>query len=105
MFHQILVPVDGSSTSSKALEKAAAVAQAFNSQVTVVCIIDTYAFIGVGTEFAYGQTEYLAAATAQANLAINIARQFLEAGGCQVTASVLEGQVVYKSILEAAGLF
>lgn len=102
MFEHIFVPVDGSSSSGKALEKAAAIAQAFKSRVTVVCVIDTYAFTGVGTEFAYGQAEYLAAATAQANLALGAARQLLAVGGTVVTASVLEGQAVYKSILEAA---
>lgn len=102
MFEHILVPVDGSSTSSKAIEKAAALAKAFKSEVIVVCVIDTYAFTGVGTEFAYGQAEYLSAATAEANLAINAARKFLEANGTVVRASVVEGQAVYKSILESA---
>jgi nucleotide-binding universal stress UspA family protein len=102
MFNHILVPVDGSSTSSKAIEKAAAIAQAFKSDVTVISVIDTFAFTGVGTEFAYGQAEYLSAATAEANLAVNTARQLLEAGGTVVKASVLEGQAVYKSILDAA---
>lgn len=102
MFKHILVPVDGSNTSSKALEKAAAVAKAFSSDVTVVCVIDPYAFTGVGSEFAYGQAEYLSAATAEATLALTAAKQFLETGGTVVSASVLEGQAVYKSILEAA---
>lgn len=102
MFEHIFVPVDGSNTSNMALEKTAAIARAFKSRVTVVCVIDTYAFTGVGTEFAYGQSEYLAAATAQANLAINAAKQVLEVGGAAVTAVVLEGQAVYKSILDAA---
>ncbi|MES2360362.1 MAG: universal stress protein [Pseudomonadota bacterium] len=102
MFEHILVPVDGSSTSNKAIEKAAAVAQAFKSEVIVVSVIDSYAFTGVGTEFAYGQTEYLSAATAESNHAINAARQVFEANGTLVRASVVEGQAVYKSILEAA---
>ncbi len=102
MFSHILVPVDGSSTAHQALQKAAAVARAFNAKVTVVCIIDTYAFTGVGTEFAYGQEEYLKAATKEAHDAIDAAKSQFEADGIQVTASVLEGQAVYKSILEAA---
>ena len=67
MFKKILLPVDGSSTSNQAIEKTIAMAEAFNSQVTVVSVIDDYAFTGVGVDFAYGQTEYLQAATAEAN--------------------------------------
>ncbi|MES2508517.1 MAG: universal stress protein [Pseudomonadota bacterium] len=102
MFTHILVPIDGSSTANQAIQKAAAVAKAFNAKVTVVCIIDTYAFTGVGTEFAYGQDEYLKAATKEAHDAIEAARSQFAANGTAASASVLEGQAVYKSILEAA---
>ena len=102
MFKHILVPVDGSSTANQALEKAASIAQAFKSAVTVVCVIDLYAFVGLGGEVAYGQAEYLDAATAEAHLAINNARLFFDTSGLAVTTTVLEGQVIYKSILEAA---
>lgn len=102
MFSNILVPVDGSSTANQAIQKAAAVAKAFNARLTVVCIIDTYAFTGVGTEFAYGQDEYLKAATKEAHDSIAAAKSQFAANGTEVTATVLEGQAVYKSILEAA---
>ncbi len=102
MFKHILVPVDGSSTANQALEKAAAIAHAFKSAVTVICVIDIYAFAGLGGDVAYGQAEYLEAATAEAHSAINNAKLFFETSGLAVTATVLEGQVIYKSILEAA---
>ena len=102
MFKHILVPVDGSSTANQALEKAAAIAQAFQSEVTVVSVIDIYAFAGLGGDVAYGQAEYLEAATAEAHAAIKNAKVFFETSGLAVTTTVIEGQVTYKSILEAA---
>lgn len=102
MFKHILVPVDGSPTTPQPLEKAIAMAQAFKSQVTVIYVIDPYAFTGVGTDFAYGQAEYLSAATAEATEAIRVARAQFEASGITVNSSVVEGHAVYKGILETA---
>lgn len=102
MFEHILLPVDGSPTSSQSLDKAVAMAQAFKSQVTVIYVIDPYAFTGVGTDFAYGQTEYLSAATAEANEALKAARLQFEAAGIPVSTSVVEGHAVYKGILATA---
>ena len=66
MFKQILVPIDGSATASLAVSKAIGLAQAFGSTVTAIYVIDPYPFTGVGTEFAYGQDQYLAVAKAEA---------------------------------------
>ena len=66
MFKHILVPVDGSETAQKAVEKAAGLAKAFGSAATVIYVIDPYPFTGLGSDFAYGQAEYLSAATAEA---------------------------------------
>lgn len=79
MFKHILVPVDGSDTSEVAVDKATELARAFGSTVTVIYVIDPYPFTGVGTDFAYGQAEYLSAATAEANAAVHAA----ERGVCQ----------------------
>ncbi len=102
MFKHILVPVDGSSTAGLAIEKAIAVAEAFKSAVTVIYVIDPYAFTGVGADFSYGQAEYLSAATAEANEAIKQAKQAFQAHGITVTASVVEGHAIYRGILETA---
>ncbi len=102
MFKHILVPVDGSPTAGQAIDKAVAIAGAFQSAVTVIYVIDPYAFTGVGADFAYGQAEYLSAATAQADQAISAARQVFEAHGMVVQGSVVEGHSVYQAILEAA---
>ena len=102
MFKSILIPVDGSTISSQVIEKAAAMARAFESTVTVVCVIDIYAFAGLGMDAAYGQSEYMTAATSEANLAVAQAKQFFDAAGLSVKTLVVEGQVIYKTIMETA---
>lgn len=102
MFSHILVPVDGSEASNQCIDKAIALAQAFNSAVTVVSVIDLYAFAGLGLDAGYGQVEYLSAATEESNKAIETAKHLFAAAGIAVNALVIEGQVVYKNILDAA---
>jgi nucleotide-binding universal stress UspA family protein len=102
MFKHILVPVDGSPTAGQAIDRAVAIAGAFKSAVTVIYVIDPYAFSGVGTDFAYGQAEYLSAANTEAGEAIKAARQAFDAGGIEVNASVVEGHAIYRGILDTA---
>ena len=102
MFEHILVPVDGSSTASQAIEKAVGIAKAFQSAVTIIYVIDPYAFSGMGTDFSYGQAEYLGAATAEAHVAIEMAKQIFQDHNVAVTASVVEGHAIYRGILETA---
>ncbi|MEO7399635.1 MAG: universal stress protein [Polaromonas sp.] len=102
MFEHILVPVDGSSTARQAINKALLVAEKFSSTVTLIYVIDPYAFTGVGTDFSYGQSEYLGAATAEAQEAISAATRIFEEYGIPVKGSVVEGHTVYRSILDTA---
>ena len=66
MFKHILVPVDGSNSSMLAVHKGVELAKAFGSTLTAVYVVDPYPFTGVGADFAYGQSQYLSAATAVA---------------------------------------
>ena len=102
MFNHILVPADGSPDAHLAIEKAVAIAQAFKSTVTVIYVIDPYAFTGVGADYSYGQAEYLSAATAEGQEALRVASAAFEAAGVSVNAAVVEGHTVYKGILETA---
>ena len=102
MFKKILLPVDGSSTSNQAIEKTIAMAEAFKSEVILVSVIDDYAFTGVGVDFAYGQTEYLQAATAEANATLEAAKQLFEARGIAVASTLVEGHAVFRGILDTA---
>jgi nucleotide-binding universal stress UspA family protein len=102
MFKRILVPVDGSSTSMQAVDKAVALAQAFGAAVTVVCVIDPYPFTGVGEDFGYGQAEYLSVAMAQAHHSIHNAEAAFKAAGIDTEARVVESGVPYEGILQTA---
>lgn len=101
MFKKILVPVDGSDTSQVAVAKATELAKAFGSSVSVIYVIDPYPFTGVGTDFAYGQAEYLSAATAEANAAVKAAREAFAAAGVAVDSSVVEAHTAWRGIVEA----
>lgn len=102
MFKHILVPVDGSETSMKAVAKAAGLAKVFGSAVTALYVIDPYPFTGVGADFAYGQAQYLSAATAEANSALDAAKAaILQAGVTTVNTMVGEGHAVHDGIQRA----
>mgnify|MGYP000885736245 FL=1 len=102
MFKHILVPVDGSETSMKAVAKASGLAKAFGSAVTALYVIDPYPFTGVGADFAYGQAQYLSAATAEANAALDAAKSAVtQAGVTEVNTMVGEGHAVHDGIQRA----
>ena len=101
MFKHILVPVDGSPTSMLAVSKAAELAKTFGSQVTALYVIDPYPFTGVGADFAYGQSQYLSAATAEANTALDAVKTSMQAVGVSVDAVLGEGHAVHEGIARA----
>ncbi len=101
MFNHILVPVDGSNTAQVAVGKAIELAKAFGSTVTVIYVIDPYPFTGVGTDFAYGQAEYLSAATAEANAAVKAAKDNFSGASVKVDTSIVEAHTAWRGIVEA----
>ena len=101
MFKHILIPVDGSPTSMLAVSKAADLAKAFGSQVTALYVIDPYPFTGVGADFAYGQSQYLSAATAEANSALDAVKVTMQAAGVSVDTVLGEGHAVHEGIVRA----
>ena len=102
MIKNLLVPVDGSPTSQLAVDKAIALAKAFGSAVSVLYVIDPYPFAGVGEGFAYGQTQYLTAARAEAEAALAASLKAMKDAGIAATSSLVEAHVVWRGILEAA---
>jgi nucleotide-binding universal stress UspA family protein len=102
MYKHILVPVDGSSTSLQAVGQALAIAKAFGSAVTAIYVLDPYPFTGVGTEFAYGQAQYVTAAMAEAKEALTAAREQVEAAGVKVDTRVVEAHTTWRGIVETA---
>ncbi|MBS7350619.1 MAG: universal stress protein [Comamonas sp.] len=99
MFKHILVPVDGSPTALHAVSKAAGIAKAFDGQVTAVYVLDPYPFTGVGADFAYGQAQYLSAATAEANKALEDVKQLLDEAGVTSNTLVGEGHAIHEGIV------
>ncbi|WP_198969876.1 universal stress protein [Xylophilus sp. ASV27] len=102
MFKHILVPIDGSETAQRAMAKAAGLAKAFGSEVSVVYVIDPYPFTGVGTDLAYGQDQYLTAATNEANGALEAAKALAAQQGVEADVMVVEGHAVHRGIAETA---
>ena len=103
MFKHILVPVDGSPTSMMAVSKAAGLAKAFGSAVTILYVIDPYPFTGVGADFAYGQAQYLSAATAEANSALDAAKKAMLDAGVDASTVVGEGHAVQEGKKQKQG--
>ena len=101
MFKHILVPVDGSPTSMLAVNKAIGLAKAFGSAVTALYVLDPYPFTGIGADFAYGQAQYLSAATAEANAALEAVRQTMQEAQIEVQVLVGEGHAVHEGIVQA----
>ena len=101
MFKHILVPIDGSATSMLAVSKATALAKTFGSVVTALYVVDPYPFTGVGADFAYGQAQYLSAATAEANTALDTAKKAMQEAGVEAATVVGEGHAVQEGIARA----
>ena len=99
MFKHILVPIDGSETSMLAVSKATALAKTFGSVVTALYVVDPYPFTGVGADFAYGQAQYLSAATAEANTALEAVKKQMDEAGVAVKTMVGEGHAVHEGIV------
>lgn len=102
MFKHILIPVDGSPMAQKAVEKAVGLAQAFGSDVTLIYVIDPFPFTGLGSDFGYGQAEYLSAASAEADEATQAAQQVLRAGGVRAETMVVNAHSTWRGILDTA---
>jgi nucleotide-binding universal stress UspA family protein len=102
MFNQILVPVDSSGTALQAVDKAIALARAFGSRIHLITVIDMYPFVGLGADYAYGQAEYMASATASANQTLAAARVAVTGAGVPCEQRIVEGHLVHDGILEAA---
>lgn len=102
MFKHILVPVDGSPTAQLAVAKAIGLARAFDSSITAIYVIDPYPFTGVGTDFAYGQAEYLSAAQAEAKAVLKQTSDVLKEAGVQFDTLVVENHAPWRGVVQTA---
>ncbi len=99
MFKHIVVPVDGSETAMQAVDKAAELAKAFDSKITLVSVVDNYPFTGLGGDYVFGQAEYLNAAKANAQGALERAQAVLTGRDLVCEQSVIEDHVIHDGIL------
>ena len=102
MFKQILVPVDGSPTSTAALQYAIDMAKSFGAAITAVTFYDPYPTVGVGLEYAFADKQYLDAVKAESAKNITMAKELIEAHGLQPDTRVLESDQIWRAILDLA---
>lgn len=102
-YHHILVPVDGSKISFSAVQHAAKIAQAFNSQLTLISLIAEDPF--TGTDFYYSSAimkEYFIEAEANAKKALTEALSLATALGAHAETEIIRGAVSAEGIIETA---
>ena len=102
MFTHILVPVDGSAGMRDVLDKASSLAKTYQSAVTAVYVLDPQPYVGVSSEFAYGQSDAVHEARAAGEQALQQASTLLAASGQSVNALVVEEGTPWRGILQAA---
>ena len=102
-YQHILVPVDGSPTSLAAVNQAAQLAKTYGSKVTVLLVITIDPFIGI--EYINAQTQKedaLNHSQAMVKSILDEAKQKFAAQGIEADTKVVEGQEIYKEIVNTA---
>jgi nucleotide-binding universal stress UspA family protein len=102
-YQNILVPVDGSEISLSAVKKAAQLAQAFNSQLTLISLVSEDPF--VNADFYYPSPimkEYFVQAYANAEKSLKEAQIIASENGVNANIEIIKGEVSEKGIIETA---
>jgi nucleotide-binding universal stress UspA family protein len=102
-YNQILVPVDGSQISFSAVKKAAQIAKAFNSQLTLISLVAEDPF--TDADFYYSSAimkEYFVQAHENATKSLSEALEFAQAEGVTAQTKIIKGQVSAEGIAAAA---
>lgn len=102
MFKHILVPIDGGAAMSDVLDKSVVLARAFGARLSAVYVLDPQPFVGVSSEFAYGQSDSVNEARAAGEQALADAARILQAAGEPVDTRVVEEATAWRGILHAA---
>ena len=102
MFKHILLPVDGSRTSTLAVEKTSDLAKALGSKVTAVYVLDPYPFASAGPDFAFGQAQYMSAITKEATEVLDQVKAMFAAKGLAVDVMTVDAYAVWKGIIDQA---
>ncbi|WP_180041145.1 universal stress protein [Acinetobacter sp. YH12218] len=102
-YQNILVPVDGSEISFSAVKKAAIIAKAFNSQLTLISLVAEDPF--TDADFYYSSSimkEYFVQAYANAESALKEAVQITTEVGVEAQSKIIKGQVSAEGVVDAA---
>lgn len=102
MFKHVLVPVDGSPTSTLALKYGLGIAKAFDASLTAMTVFDPYPIMGAGLDYTLVQDHYQEAVRAEANATIQAARKQIEDEGRTAHVELVESQRTWRAILETA---
>ena len=101
-YQNILVPVDGSETSFAAVAKAAELAKAFGSKITVVQVLTLDPYIAAEYITANQTNDLIERARASIVKTLEEAKQKFTEQGVEAETKLLEGQVIAREITNAA---
>lgn len=101
-YQNILVPVDGSETSFAAVAKAAELAKAFGSRITVVQVLTLDPYIAAEYITANQTNDLIERARASIVKTLEEAKQKFTEQGVEAETKLLEGQVIAREITNAA---
>ncbi|WP_180112158.1 universal stress protein [Acinetobacter sp. YH12131] len=101
-YQNILVPVDGSETSFAAVAKAAELAKAFGSKITVVQVLTLDPYIAAEYITANQTNDLIERARASIVKTLEETKQKFTEQGVEAETKLLEGQVIAREISNAA---
>ncbi|UNT62529.1 universal stress protein [Acinetobacter towneri] len=101
-YQNILVPVDGSETSFAAVAKAAELAKAFGSKITVVQVLTLDPYIAAEYITANQTNDLIERARSSIVKTLEEAKQKFTEQGVEAETKLLEGQVIAREITNAA---
>ena len=101
-YQNILVPVDGSETSFAAVAKAAELAKAFGSKITVVQVLTLDPYIAAEYITANQTNDLIERARASIVKTLEEAKQKFTEQGVEAETKLLEGQVIAREITNVA---
>lgn len=102
MFKHILLPIDGSESSVRAVEKGTALAKALDAKVTLMTALEQYPVGFLGSIYRTDDNPMRQAARDAAAHWLNAAQVIVDAFGIQADQLILEERSVCQSILAAA---
>jgi nucleotide-binding universal stress UspA family protein len=102
MFQHILVPIDGSPLSTRAMNNAMSLAKSLKARVTVLTVIEPYRVFAMGPELNETEASYKARTRAEAARILSEADEVAQKTGVAYATLQLEHEQIHQAITEAA---